>query len=198
MKEEIKNVLKTLHEAGGEAEDALLYLQTALIYNTSTLLSECREKVSHLKEIEPQVTKKVAELARYNPDMEPYVPVPLNLFKIVENIERLEELIDKKVKEGILFDDKSITEITFLLERLMDILRTTSDLIFSRNIFLSRYVQESEAGVMRRAIEYSTFHEERLIEGSALPETSKLYITMLEAIKAIAWHAKAIAKKLTG
>lgn len=37
MKEEIKNALITLHEMGIEAEDSILYLQTALIYNTSTL-----------------------------------------------------------------------------------------------------------------------------------------------------------------
>ncbi len=198
MEDEIKNVLEIMHEVGDQAEDSLLYLQTTLIYNTTTLLSECSSRIKHIKEIEHQVAKKIKELARYNPDLDPYMLVPFHLSQIGDNIERLKELAKKKVSENILFDDKSITEITFLLERLMDILRTVSDLIFTRNIFLGRYIQESEAGVMRRAIEYSTLHEERLIEGSALPVVSQLYINMLDAIKGIAWHAKAIAKKLTG
>jgi hypothetical protein len=51
-------------------------------------------------------------------------------------------------------------------------------------------------GVIRRAIEYATLHEERLIEGSCLPVASAIYIYMLDIIKSIAWHAKEIALKL--
>ncbi len=196
MKEAIKDALKTLHEMGNNAEDCISSLQTAFIYNNPKPLNDCKLKIEGIKKKEPQLTKTVAELVRDNPDMKQYVSVPVHLLRIGENIEKLAELIDRKARENILFSDRALTEITFLLQRLIDILRPTSDIILARNTILTRYVQESEAGVIRRAIEYATFHEERLIEGLCLPVASSLYISMLDAVKGIAWHAKQIAIKL--
>ncbi len=100
------------------------------------------------------------------------------------------------VKEKVLFSDRAIEEVTYLLQRLTDILRPTSDIILARNAILGKYVNESEAGVVKRALEYATLHEERLIEGLCIPFASLLYINMLDEIKNIAWHAKEIATKL--
>jgi Na+/phosphate symporter len=194
---EIRNALRTLHEIGAVAEDGIFLLQTALIYNTSTLLGDCKAKVGYIKETSPQLAKTIAELAKGSPDVDPYVDVPKHLLRIGENLEKLIELMDRKVKEEVLFSDKDVSEITFLFQRLMEMLKPASDMILARNKFLGKYVQESEAGVMRRAIEYATRHEEKLIEGSYLPIASSLCISMLDAIKSIAWHAKAIAAKLT-
>ncbi|MBI5212817.1 MAG: hypothetical protein HY957_05520, partial [Nitrospirae bacterium] len=74
----------------------------------------------------------------------------------------------------------------------------TSDILLAKNFILGRYVQESEAGIVKRATEYATLHEERLIEGLCLPIASSLYINMLDSIKNIAWHAKEITAKLVG
>jgi hypothetical protein len=63
---------------------------------------------------------------------------------------------------------------------------------------MSMYVEESQAGVGKMAIEYATLHEERLIKGVCLPIASSLYLTMLNAIKSIAWNAKEIAIGLAG
>ncbi len=73
--------------------------------------------------------------------------------RIAENIERIVELIDKKVREEIFFSDKAMDEITFLFQRLIEILNTTAEIILARNTILSKYVEESERGVIRGAIE---------------------------------------------
>ena len=196
MKEDVKELLKAMYEMANNAENCMSFLQTALIYNSSTPLKDCGSKVETIKEAEAQLTKKVAELARDNPELKPYVSIPVHLLRIGENIEKLTELMDKKIKDNILFSDKAVTEITFLLQRLIDVLRPTADMILARNTILRRYVEESEAGIVRRATEYATLHEERLIEGLCLPVASSLYINMVDAIKNIAWHAKEIAVKL--
>lgn len=197
MKGTTKDMLKTLHELGNDAEDCISLLQTAFIYNSSKMLHDCREKVGNIKRMEPRLTKELTELVRDNPDIKPYLSVPVHLLRIGENIEKLTEQIERKVRENILCSDRAIEEITFLLQRLMDLLRPASDIILARNAILGIYVQESEAGVVRRAIEYATLHEDRLIEGVCLPVASSLFINMLDAIKNIAWHAKEIAAKLT-
>lgn len=196
MKEEMKELLKEMHEIANKAEECITYLQTSFIYNSPRPLKDCIEMVGLTRKAEPNLTKKTVELAKDLPEIRPYVSVPVHLLRIAENIERLVGLIDKKIKEDILFSDKAITEITFLLQRLVDIIRPASDMILARNVMLARYIQESEQGIVKRAMEYSTFHEERLIEGLCLPTASSLYINMLDAIKNIAWHAKEISVRL--
>lgn len=196
MKEEVKELFRAMHEMGNNAENCVSLLQTAFIYNNSKPLKDCIAKVDAIKKIEAHLTKKAAELARDNPDLKPYVSIPVHLLRIGESIEKLTELMDKKIKDNILFSDRAVTEITFLLQRLIDILRPTSDIILAKNTILRRYVEESESGIVKRATEYATLHEERLIEGLCLPVASSLYINMLDAIKNIAWHAKEIATKL--
>ncbi|MBM4128667.1 MAG: hypothetical protein FJ243_00950 [Nitrospira sp.] len=193
---EVRNALRTLHDIGSAAEDAIFLLQTTLIFNTVTLLGDCRSKVNYIKGTAPQLVKAITELAKTNLEIEPYVPVPSHLLKIGENIEKLADLMERKVKEEILFCEKDVSEIVFLLQRLMEMLKPASEMILARNKFLGKYVQESEAGVMKRAIEYATRHEEKLIESSFLPIASSICISMLDAIKSIAWHAKAIVTKL--
>jgi Na+/phosphate symporter len=185
-----------MHEMGRDVEDCILLLQNAFINNSSMPLQECRLKIEGMKKTEPRLTGTITELTRDNPALRPYISVPVHLLRIAENIEKLADLMDRKIREDILFSDRAMTEITFLLQRLGDMLRPMSDIMLARNIILSRYIQESEAGVIRRAIEYATFHEERLIEGLCLPVASSLYIGMLDAIKGIAWHAKEIATRL--
>ena len=197
MKGEIKDVLMTLHEMGNNAEDCISMIQTAFIYNTSKPLQDCKDKITDLKNRESRLTKNITEIISDNPDFMSYVSIPGHLLRIGENVEKLAELIERKNRDNILFSDKAVMETAFLLQRLTDIMRSTSSIILARNKFLSVYIQESQAGVERRAAEYATLHEERLIQGECLPVASSIYISMLDAIKSIAWHAKEIAKRLT-
>lgn len=198
MNEETKGLLKTMHEMGNNAEKCISLLQTAFIYNSVNPLKECCAMVEAVKKAEPELTKRVTNLAKDDADLTPYVPIPVHLLRIAENIERLCSAIEKKIKDGILFSDRAVTETTFILQRLTDILRPTSDIILTKNTFLNRYVQESEAGIVRKATEFATSHEERLVKGLCLSVASSIYINMLDAAKSIAWHAKEIAAKIVG
>jgi Na+/phosphate symporter len=196
MKPEVKDLLQKFNEMGGVAENCVSLLQTAFLYNKPQPITECRAAITAQNRTAEDLTKKITDLARENTDLKPYVSVPIHLLRIGENIDKLTDFIERKVRDKILFSDRAATEVTFLLQRLTDILRPTSDLILARNSILSKYVQESEAGVQRRATEYTTQHEERLIEGICAPAVSSLYINILDRIKGIAWHAKEIASKI--
>lgn len=196
MKEDAKEILKTLNDIGGSLEEFISSLQTAFIYNNVAPLIGIQEKSGDLKRLILSMTEKVVAQARENPHMRHYTIVPTSLLRIAENIEKLSELISTKVKEDILFSDRAISEITFLLQRLADIIRPASDIILAPNSLFGNYIRESEAGIERRATDYATQHEERLIEGLCLPKASALYINILDVIKNIAWHCKEIANKL--
>ncbi len=196
MKEEMKKLLEEMYDMGRSAENCISLLQTALIYNSFTPLKDCALSVDAIKTAEPELTNKITALAKDVVEIKPYISVPVHLLRIAEGIEKIAEQIEKKIKDNVLFSDKAMTEITFLLQRLSDIVMPTTDIILARNIILRRYVQESEAGIIQKATEYATFHEERLIEGLCLPIASSIYINMLDAVKTIAWHSKEIATKL--
>lgn len=197
MKTRTKEILRTLHEIGTDAEDCLSLLQTSFLYQSYHHLLECRAKILHFIEIEPHLTREIAELARDDAEIRPYVIVPGHLARIGDSMEKLAGCIEKMVEDKVLFSGRAIEEVTFLLQRLVEILRPTADLILARNAVVAMYVRESETGVVRRALEYATLHEERLIEGLCIPFASSLYIRMLDEIKNIAWHAKEMAVKLT-
>lgn len=197
LKKNIKDILKNLHDMGDTSENCIYLLQTSFIYNSKPYLDECRTKLKNIFEFENAASKGLKEFGD-SLDLMPYAAVPSHFLAIGESLEKLAQIIDKKIKEEILFSGRAVDEITFLLQRLMDILRTTSDMILARNEILGRYIQESEAEVIRKALEYATFHEERLIEGICSPAASTLYLGMLDAIKNIAWNAKQIAVKLIG
>jgi hypothetical protein len=193
-----RNELVILHEMITDAEECILLLQNAFIYHNEKLLMECKVKISAMKKTGAILAGVMEQAVRDNPYMKPYAPVPAQLSRIGNNIEKLSECIEKKNSENILFSDKAVKETIFLLQRLNEILTPTADIVLARNTFLSMYIEESQAGVGKMATEYATLHEERLIKGVCLPVASSLYINMLDAIKSIAWHAKEIAVGLTG
>jgi hypothetical protein len=181
-----------------DAEECILLLQNAFIYHNAKLIHECRVKIAAVIKKSSSLRDDMEQTFCDNPDIKPYVPIPSHLTRIGTDIEKLSECIEKKIIENILFSDKAVKETVFLLQRLNEILTPTADIVLAKNTFLSMYVEESQADVGKMATEYATLHEERLIKGVCLPVASSIYITMLDAIKSIAWNAKEIAIVLAG
>jgi Na+/phosphate symporter len=197
-KEDIKSALMALHDMAEEAEDCILSLQTAFLYNKTTPLKGCREITEHIKKKGVELTRKMADIVSDNAGMECYVSVPRHLLIIGEDIDRIADLVEEKIRGNILFSDKAEKETMFLLQRLSEVLWTASSLILARNTFLGMYIDEAISNLEKMADEYATLHEERLIEGLCLPVASSVYVNMLEAIKSMAWHIKEIARHLAG
>jgi Na+/phosphate symporter len=65
-------------------------------------------------------------------------------------------------------------------------------MVLARNKFLSKYIMTSQSDVEKMAAKFATLHETRLVRGECMPVASSLYISMLEAIKSIAWHASGV------
>jgi Na+/phosphate symporter len=107
----------------------------------------------------------------------------------------LNESVGKKVKEDILFSDRAISELSILIQKLKETLKNTSDLLATKNAVLVQHINGCEEDIVRKALEFATQHEERLVEGLCLPVSSHLYLNMLNSIRCIAWDAKEIATK---
>ena len=192
-KMDMKSKLTELYEIANDTGECISALQTAFIYNTPKPLEECRTKAEAVQKETGPLSVIIKEAASDEEGMKPYVPVPEHLANVWKNLDKLCDLIDKKIRERVLFSDKAVNETIYLLQRLVEILRPTAEMILARNTFLGKYIQESQANIEDMADEYATLHENRLITGECLPVASSIYVGMLGAIKSIAWHTKEIS-----
>lgn len=179
------------------AKACVYLLQNALIYSSSKSLDLCEAKIKEIKESEKILTAEFIEQAKENPNLKIYVAVPGHIEKMAEFIENITLCARTKIREGIPFSDRAASEITFLMERLQEVLENVSDIILARNTVIREYVKESVADIGRSVNDFATMNEERLTEGLCMPQASPLFLDILDAIKVIAWNAKEIAEKLT-
>jgi Na+/phosphate symporter len=197
MMETWTELVHKMHTMGIKSGECLELLQKAFIYSSSESLDACLTKLAAIRSSEPKLSKEVREMARQKMDREVFADIPRHFLVICDQLDILAETLKKKIDGNILFSDRAITEISFLSQSLMEILKAASDLVLVKNPILLRYVEESEARLTRATSEYATHHEERLIEGLCLPVASSVFLKILETMKAIAHEAKEIANSMS-
>jgi Na+/phosphate symporter len=187
--------VKKMQEDANSAHECLALLQTALSRNSAAPLKDCERKIALIRKTEAELTEKITHLAQENHTYRMYLSIPPLLLRIGEQVEKLSETIHKKIKEDVLFSDRAISELTILFQRLKEALKSTSDLLATKNPVLVQHITECEDDVVKKALEYATLHEERLIEGLCLAMASPLFLNILNSVRCIAWDAKEIATK---
>jgi Na+/phosphate symporter len=192
-----KELVGRLYDLNQSAVECIYLLQNAFLYNSEKSLDVCHARANEIRLSEKVLTGEFVEEAKAEPHARAYVSVPGHIGRMGGIIEDMIGCIRTKIRDGTLFSGKAVAESTFLMERLQEVLKNTSDIILARNVVLKDYVQESAAEISRSASEFATMHEERLVEGLCMPKASPLFLDILDAIKGIAWHAKEIAEKLT-
>jgi Na+/phosphate symporter len=196
MNETWEEVLHQLHKTGNCMADCLRLLQKAFINESLDVLKDCRSKLVTIRSGEPELTKKMKRFAKADREKEAYLAIPLHFIRICDSLELLTDTFEKKIRENILFSDRAITEISFVSQTMLDMLKAAADIILVKNQILLRYVIESEASLKDLVIKYSTLHEERLVEGLCLPIATPLYLNILDAVSVISREAKAIAEEI--
>ncbi len=189
----LKKMCENLHNAN----ECLSLLHSALTHNTTASVNDCKEKISSIKKTESDLAGKITYLAQKDHSFKIYISIPQLLLRIGDNIEKLNEIVAKKIKENVLFSDRAISELSILFQKLKEGLNSTSDLLATKNPVLVKHINECEEDIVQKALEFATHHEERLIEGLCLPVASSLYLNMLNSIRCIAWDTKEIATKFS-
>lgn len=197
MTETAKVLITRLHNMNQSAEECVYCLQNAFIYYSTKLLNNCEAKAKEIREQEKQLTREFIEEARGNPNMRAFISLPGHIERMGGCIEDMVRCTRTKIVEGILFSERATSELTFLLERMQEVLENTGNMILARNTIIGDYIKESAMEISRKANDYATMHEERLIEGSCMPKASPLFLHILDSIKDMARHAREIAEQLT-
>ncbi len=176
--------------------EAMDLLQRSFIYGKTNFLDQVQALTREVHESEKSLTFRLAEVSRQEGPLARYISIPGHLERIGDYMDNIARAVRVKNAEGVLFSDKAVDEINFLFEKVMDIITNTSDMLLARNTLIAGYVREAELAIIMSANDFATLHEERLIEGLCMPKGSSIYLDLLDAFKAIAWHCKEIVQKL--
>ncbi|MEW6386938.1 MAG: hypothetical protein AB1491_05415 [Thermodesulfobacteriota bacterium] len=118
----------------------------------------------------------------------------INHLEIIgENLGGLADPIAKKIKEGVLFSDKAVSQANYLFDHQSGLLRSLLDVVKTNNEFLKKYVQEEGLKIIQACFDFATEHEARLIEGLCLPQAAPLFLAILDRTRAICQHGVDIA-----
>ncbi len=125
-----------------------------------------------------------------------FIPVPEHFNRIGKGLNKMFNAINKKVTDGILFSDKSVTEANELFSELQELLNSLRDCVNACSGTLVEHICSSVKELCELADEYAIFHEDRLISGVCTPMNATIYLDILDSFKSIAWHVGEISRNI--
>jgi Na+/phosphate symporter len=115
---------------------------------------------------------------------------------IAHNLISLADPIQKKIKDGVLFSDKAVSQTNYLFDTQAGLLRSVRDIVNTNNEFLKRYTETEARNLIQACSNFATEHETRMIEGVCLPQAAPLFLTILDNMRMMGQHEVEIVQLL--
>ncbi len=119
-----------------------------------------------------------------------------HLAAIADKLGGFADPLEKKIKDGVLFSEKAVSQTNHLFDHQAGLLRSILDILRTDNNMLKRYVAEEGQRLVQRCNDFATEHEARLIEGLCLPQAAPIFLTILDNMRTLARHESDIAQNL--
>lgn len=110
--------------------------------------------------------------------------------RITACLESICKAVGSKMKEGILFSDKARSELSYVFDTIRSVTMDVHDVIMTGNSRLIDYTIDVCDKLGPVAIDFMTYHEERMISGLCQPKNSALYLDIVDNLKTISRHLK--------
>ncbi len=124
-----------------------------------------------------------------------FIPVPEYFDSIGKGLNKLFKSVRKKIRDGMLFSDKSVSEAYKLFDETLVLLNSVSDCIRTSNGDLAKHIDGNGKRLCELADEYAIFHEERLIAGVCVPKSAPIYLDILESFRSVIWNVRKILQE---
>jgi Na+/phosphate symporter len=135
------------------------------------------------------------------------VDIPPGLCKLIiifpGHLERVGDLLQSvlnciriKCSEDVPFGDKAYEEIQKMFGDTIDLMSNFRDALIAPNKFLLDYVISQQAVLDQKCQDWQLAHIDRLLDGSASPRSSSLYLDMLESTQGVIRHIKEMAMRM--
>ncbi|MDA8086117.1 MAG: hypothetical protein M0Z75_05395 [Nitrospiraceae bacterium] len=169
--------------------------RSALLSNAA-FLDEADTILPDARRLTENLSRELSKSAANEPPAMKYASVPGHAERICDHFENFSGLLRAKAAENIHFSDKAMGEMNYMIGRLKDMLSNASGMLLAGDAFTAEYMRQAELSVLKSACDFAALHDERLREGICLPKASSLYLSMLEGMKAAAWHLKEMTRDL--
>ena len=130
-----------------------------------------------------------------NEDVKHFIPVPEYFDSIGEGLNTLFNATKKKIRDDILFSDKSVKEAYKLFDETLVLLNSVSHCINTSNGELAKNMDGNGKRLCELSDEYAIFHEDRLIAGVCTPKSAPVYLDILESFRNVIWHLRKILQE---
>jgi|GEM_PF-1150418 len=194
----IKDLKKEIYLALHTAQSILELTEDGFMKNKLSALDQADELAKELHAKQDALTASLAKMASADSEARALLAATSHIEIIAANIKRINEGCRARVKEGLLFSDKSIREASKLFAKAVEILKKAGEAtVTGAAATVESTLTESDV-IRRMANEFATAHEERLMACECSPKTSSTYLGMLYAFEDMGAHVKDAIKKLSG
>ncbi len=186
-----------LKEVTGVMKDALSLIFDGFYRAQVQYMEEAEEKTKSIEQKLAELQRALSERSSLEAEEIAAAAAIISHYqKITFDLQKLSEHTRKKNKEGILFTEKAVMELEELFRGIGNLFVHLNDLILTRNAVLVDHVLSEKRKYSRLVRQFAQEHEERLIKGVCLAQSSSLYLNMLDALEDILWHFQAMAEEL--
>jgi Na+/phosphate symporter len=194
-REKFNPIFAQLLDMVGAARDAFNRHSGTSLEQIKTLHEELAQKIRGTEEELGILAGKVSGEQRAS--LMRLQSILTHLQMMGDNLAELATPIGRKMKEGILFSDKAVSQANQLFDHLTGVLRSILDILKTDNDFLKRYVLEEGQRLTQACNDFATEHEARLIEGVCLPQAAPLFLALLDGMRTMGQRAVNIAEILS-
>ncbi len=131
-----------------------------------------------------------------NPVLKTVVLFPGRLERIGDLMENILNCSRIKSRDGIVFSDRAIEELTETFKMLTGIFRKLRDMILNPSPEVLNELLSEEKRLAQINLEFAFAHEERLVDGTCLPKASSLYLDILDSVRNACRHLISMTESL--
>jgi Na+/phosphate symporter len=193
---EEKELNQRLYDMFKEMLLVLERVKQGFFTQSQTTLMEAETKLTAILTSNLPFTEDLVKKERKNDAEKKYVNLLPQLQLMAVNLRNLINEKKKKIESNLLFTDKAMNEIKELYALLQTQFRDATDYILTRNSHLRMHIKTGMENLFKRADEYVTGHETRLITGVCMPKASYSYLAIVDSIKAVSRELTSFSEKL--
>jgi len=151
--------------------------------------NKTRKTYEHLKELQNLIS---SDSSLSGEDIASAAIILSHYHKISFDLEKLLSLILNKNDQRILFTEKGKAELNEIFRGIQGLFSHLNDVILTRNVVLIDHILKEKEIYNQLSRNFAKEHEDRLVKGICIANTSSLYLNLLDVLNDILWHLQAI------
>jgi len=169
----------------------------AFIHANSDEIATAEALAKEVHEMEKILTANLACSVSLAPELcRAFMLFPGHLERIGDFLESILNCCRIKSQNAVPFTEKATAEIDHMFTQLSDMTNNFRDALIRPNKYLLQHIIEQGKKLDQMEQDLELAHIERLLEGSAVPQSSSLYLDILESSQSVNRHIRQMAHRL--